>query len=327
MTPTEFLERCGFVRRDGAGSEIRMRFDQVREHAVDVETRAWNGKVAYHATVEGILGEPVLFRTEDARDLMALAAALRNAEPGAGPYDPATVMPTARGDVPNPFSIEGEPWLVRRGGDGALHLEDPEARWGATYRDFRDGLARRFEGRPPEADPLTYLRAAGFAPGDRGLEIVLRPMESFEGEPPEVRGETVTITVVDAQRGGAPDEATTHFTVRRTDREPGILDVVYHARDARDVLAFVDACHNDAVGLHGYCGPEERTFGHESSGLAIHNPFAGQYADWDVTAKRDGEIVVADPWTNWGHEYVAWRDGRASAILAAAPAASPESRP
>ena len=328
MTPTKFLEHCGFVRQEGAGSEIRMRFARARNATIDVETRPWNGRAAYHASVEGIMGERVLFRTEDVRDVTALAAALLNAEAGPGPFDPATVMRTPGGDVPNPFSIEGEPWLVRRGADGAFHLDNPEARWGAVYREFRDGLAARFEGTPPAAPPLEYLRAAGFAPGARGLEIVLRPMEGFVNEPPDVLGETVTITVVDGHHGGMPDGESTHFEVRRTDGEPGILDVVYRADDARDVLAFVDACHNDVVGRHGYSGPEERIFGHERSGMAIHNAFAGHYGDWDVTNKRVGEILVADPWINWGHEYVAWRDGRAGAILAAAPAAaSPEIRP
>lgn len=324
MTPTTFLERCGFVVQQGAGPGIRLRFDRIRSARIDVEARPWNGRIAYHASIEGIGTEAVRFRTEDVRDLTALVVALQNVSAVRGGIDPAAVMPTPDGLVANPFSAEGEPWLVRRGGDGALHLDHPEARWGTIYRDFRDGLALRYEGRPPAATPLEYLRAAGFVEGGHDLEIVLRPMEGFGNEPDEIRGETVRITVVDAQHGGTPDGASTDFTVRRTDGEPGILDVVYRAGDARDVIAFVDACYSEIVSRHGYCAPEERTFGHEGSGMAIHNPFAGEHGDWEVVAKRDGEIVVADPWSNWGHEYVAWRDGRAGAILAAA---SPGSGP
>ena len=79
-----------------------------------------------------------------------------------------------------------------------------------------------------------------------------------------------------------------------------------------------DLRNNAVIANHGHQTPERTTFGHEWSGMAIHNPFGdASYGDWNVVDQGDGRIVVADPWTVWGFEYIAWRDERASGVLAA----------
>ena len=179
-------------------------------------------------------------------------------------------------------------------------------------------LAARFMGRPAEAPAKEYLSAAGFEEVEGRLQLVSLPMREFDHEDAAVRAEAITFTVVDAERGGVPTNDTGRFEVRSSSGSDGILDIVYRAGDVRDVLAFVDACNNAVIANHGYPVPEETSFGHEWSGLAIHNPFGeASYGDWNVVEKDDDRIVVADPWTGWGHEYVAWRDERAAGLLAA----------
>jgi hypothetical protein len=290
--------------REGAGIDLR------------IERR--DGRDIYEATIHGVPGGPFVYETVEAADMAALTVALQNTlcEAGDGA---SSVRMSAPGDpVANPFASEDGSWCSVLGADRRRHLDHPAGRWGLAYHSFRDDLAARFMGRPAEAPAKEYLSAAGFAEAEGRLQLVSLPMRGFDHEDAAVRAEAVTFTVVDAERGGVPTDDTKRFEVRSSSGSDGILDIVYRAGDVRDVLAFVDACNNAVIANHGYSVPEKTSFGHEWSGLAIHNPFGeASYGDWNVVERNDDRIVVADPWTVWGHEYVTWRDERAAGLLAA----------
>lgn len=329
MSPNDLLERSGFVR-DTAGPEIeatgspvarRMTFEPAwgREGAsiaLVIEPR--EGREYFEATLQGVPGGPFVYGTFDPADLAVLAVALQNTLCEGGDCPSAARMSGPAGPVKNPFAKDDGSWNSVLGADRRRHLDHPAARWGVDYHRFRDELSDRFLGRPAEARALEYLAAAGFEEVEGGLKLVSLPMRSFDHEDEAVRDEVLTFTVVDADMGGVPTDGTKRFEVRSSSDAEGILDIVYRAGDVRDVLAFVDACNNAVIANHGHQTPERTTFAHEWSGLAIHNPFGeASYGDWNVVEKDDARIVVADPWTVWGHEYITWRDERASGVLAA----------
>lgn len=343
MTPNDLLHRCGFVRAEkhepsAAGSTSidpveTMTFcpawgNEAAEVGLTIAPRL--GRAFYEATIDGVDGGPFVLGTEDPRDLAVLTLTLRDFGGPDMPSDHTLRMVGPAGPVANPFAFEDGSWSFATRADGRRHLDDPASRWGDAYTDHRVAVASRFDDRPLEASPAEYLAAAGFSESEGALRLVLHPMEQFESETDEIRRTPVAITLVDGDRGGVPDETTSSFEVRATDSDKDILDVVYRAADVRDVLAFVDTVGNTIVTGHGYPAPEGRTFGHVWSGMAIHNPFGEpSYGDWNVVEKTAGQIVVADPWTVWGHEYFAWRDDRSSAILSAASPGShgPDARP
>jgi hypothetical protein len=329
MSPNDLLERSGFVR-DTAGPEIeatggplarRMTFEPAwgREGAsiaLVIEPR--EGREFFEATLQGVPGGPFVYGTFDPADLAVLTVALQNTLCEGGDCPSAARMSGPAGPVTNPFAKDDGSWNSVLGADRRRHLDHPAGRWGLAYHRFRDELAARFMGRPAEAPATEYLAAAGFAEDESGLRLVSQPMRSFDHEDAAVRDEALTFTVVDADMGGVPTDGTTRFEVRSSSGAEGILDIVYRAGDVRDVLAFVDACNNAVIANHGYQTPERTSFAHEWSGMAIHNPFGeAGYGDWNVVEQGDGRIVVADPWTVWGFEYIAWRDERTSGVLAA----------
>ncbi|MBX9934009.1 MAG: hypothetical protein K2Y56_21230 [Methylobacterium sp.] len=337
MTPTDLLHRCGFLRAENHGLSTAgsksidpveiMTFRPSWGHetaTVELAIAPRLGRAFYEATIDGVDGGPFVLGTEDPRDLAVLALALRDSGGPDMPSDPALRMVGPTGPVANPFAFEDGSWSFATRADGRRHLDDPASRWGDAYTDHKRTVAARFEDRPLEAAPAEYLAAAGFSESGGALRLVLHPMAEFEAETEETRRTPLSITVVDGDRGGVPDQTTSSFEVRATDSDGDILDVVYRAGDVRDVLAFVDAAGNAVVTGHGYFAPEGRTFGHVWSGMAIHNPFAeGSYGDWNVVEKTAGQIVVADPWTVWGHEYFAWRDERSAAVLSRASPGAP----
>lgn len=277
------------------------------------------GKLFYEATIHGVDGGPFVLGTEDPRDIVVLAAALQDSGGPDLPGDPLLRMTGPAGPVSNPFAFDDGSWSFATRADGRRHLDDPTTRWGGAYAAHKDAVASRFDDRPLEASATEYLAAAGFSENEGALRLVLHPMDGFDDEPEETRRASLVVTVVDGRRGGVPDGETATFEVRAADPEPGILDVVYRASDVRDVLAFVDAVGSSIVAGHGYEAPVGRTFGHGWSGMAVHNPFGeASYGDWNVVDRSDGQIVVADPWTVWGHEYFAWRDERSASVLSSA---------
>lgn len=329
MSPNDLLERCGFVR-DKNGPEIeatgspvarRMTFEPAwgREGAsITLVTEPREGREFFEATLQGVPGGPFVYGTFDPADLAVLAVALQNTLCEGGDGASAARMAAPGGPVANPFAKGDGSWSFVLGADRRRHLDHPAARWGVDYHRFRDELSDRFLGRPAEARTLEYMAAAGFEEVEGGLKLVSLPMRSFDHEDEAVRDEALTFTVVDADKGGVPTDGTKRFEVRSSSDADGILDIVYLAGDVRDVLAFVDACNNAVIANHGHQPPERTTFGHEWSGMAVHNPFGdASYGDWNVVDQGDGRIVVADPWTVWGFEYIAWRDERASGVLAA----------
>ena len=332
MTPNDLLHRCGFVRTSDTvrqtnpptifGSRDVWRFRPVWGAGVaevEVKVATSEGRTNYEAMISGVEGGPFVLETGDPRDLAVLAAALQDPGRPEESDDASVRMVGPDGPVANPFASGDGTWSFSIGEDGRRHLDDPASRWGEAYASHKEVLTHRYEGMPHQAEPLEYLEAAGFVRGNGALRLVLHPMDGFDGEAEETRRTTLELTVIDADVGGLPDVGTMHFEVRAVATDKDILDVVYRSQDVRDVLAFVDAAGNVIVAGHGYAMPEGRSFGHAWSGMAIHNPFGeASYGDWNVVEKTDGQIVVADPWIVWGHEYFAWRDERSASVLSSA---------
>ncbi len=171
------------------------------------------------------------------------------------------------------------------------------------------------------AEGVALLEAFGFAEIEEGacLSMSFSHPLGTEGVP-----ETVEVRISDAE-GGAPDMDTEAFHAVAESSHAHIKAVVFSSKDARDLMALAIAVRNEQLvgaGDHGAL-PLEDTFAAAGiDGTSIHNAFGDeQYGDWAVSEPPGPtSIVLRDPVETYGAAYTAWRDARAEAVLAAAPA-------
>lgn len=151
----------------------------------------------------------------------------------------------------------------------------------------------------------------------------------------EIRGETSTVLVFDADTLQAPTVATQTWiglAKRKAGDAPHLyFDIALRSSDPRDIVALAIADEASSIyAIAGYFPNEDRFFGYEA--MAVFNPFGDDtYGDWqgvdqlDWVGNSDGRVLWVTPATEreWAEDYVTWRDTLCEQFLAAAAAPAP----
>lgn len=323
MTPNDILHLLGF-RLTGRRGESAVQY-VFRPHGMSPEVRRTDLRVdvlhragaepAYRAVVS-MKNRDLVFETFDVRDVAALAVDYRNwlEAPHIVARDPSRAMPIPGGLVSMPFHSGDGSWVAGVGTDGVERLRDPALRWGRHYEAFRDAWFAACIGKPLQAPPDAYLRAAGFVPeGDR-YRLVSYPSQHRPGATVAARLRPLVFDLfVVADDEGAP------FHVVETSGGPGIPGrVQLGSGDVRDILAFVVAAENRTFDEDG---PQvlafERTIDLPGHAYEVRNPF-GRPDDERSWRGWSDEVTLqlAHPAEVLGHTYVQWRDRWAADVLA-----------
>lgn len=323
MTPNDILHLCGF-RLTGRRGDASVQYvykppglsPEVRRTDLRVDVVQRGGAEFGYRAVVSMKNRDLVFETIDIRDVAALAIDYRNwlEAPHVVARDPSRSMPIPGGLVSMPFHAGDGSWVSDVGADGFERLRHPVLRWGAHYEAFRETWLSACIGKPLQASPDAYLRAAGFVPDGDRYRLTSYPAQHRPDatEAARLRPLVFELFVV-------ADEEGTPFHVVETSGGLGVPGrVQLGSGDVRDVLAFVVAAEN---WVFDDAGPQavafDRVLDVPGHSYDVHNPF-GRPEDERSWRGWFDEVTLqlAHPADIWGHTYVQWRDRWAADVLA-----------